>query len=115
MSYPIPEKRSVYTRLDELKAQGYPQERIKEILKEEYPDYTDSYFDDLIKTESEAKTKEKKVKPTQKVQVVGFDMPFGDMVVFMVKWAIAAIPAMIILFLIGFIVTAFLAAIGFAL
>jgi len=42
-------------------------------------------------------------------------MPFGDMVSFMVKWAIATIPAMIILFLIGFIAIAFFAAMGLAL
>ena len=31
-------------------------------------------------------------------------MPFGSMVQFMVKWAIASIPAFIILFLIGMMV-----------
>lgn len=35
------------------------------------------------------------------VTVVDFDMPFGSMVVFMVKWAIAAIPAPIILIVVG--------------
>ena len=34
---------------------------------------------------------------TQTVKVSDFDMPFGSMVVFMVKWAIASIPALIIL------------------
>jgi len=34
------------------------------------------------------------------VHVISFDMPFGDMVMFMVKWAIASIPAFIILFII---------------
>lgn len=37
----------------------------------------------------------------QSVVVTDFDMPFGSMVTFMVKWAIAAIPAVIILFLLG--------------
>lgn len=37
-----------------------------------------------------------------KVTVVDFDMSFGQMVVFMVKWAIACIPAVIIfIFLMG--------------
>ena len=34
------------------------------------------------------------------VDVKSFDMPFGDMVGFMVKWALASIPAFIILFVI---------------
>jgi RNA polymerase subunit RPABC4/transcription elongation factor Spt4 len=38
------------------------------------------------------------------VVIKDFDMPFGSMVSFMVKWAIAAIPAVIILFVIfGFL------------
>ena len=36
----------------------------------------------------------------QSVHVKSFDMPFGDMVGFMVKWALASIPAFIILFII---------------
>ena len=36
-------------------------------------------------------------KGTQTVEVSDFDMPFWSMVVFMVKWAIASIPALIIL------------------
>ena len=38
------------------------------------------------------------------VAVVDFDMPFGSMVVFLVKWALAAIPAM---FIVGTIATVF--------
>jgi hypothetical protein len=38
------------------------------------------------------------------VAVVDFDMPFGSMVVFLVKWALAAIPAM---FIVGAIATVF--------
>ena len=38
-----------------------------------------------------------KIKGTQTVEVSNFDMPFGSMVVFMVKWAIASIPAILIL------------------
>ena len=37
---------------------------------------------------------------TRTVHVKSFDMPFGDMVMFMVKWALASIPAFIILFII---------------
>jgi hypothetical protein len=42
----------------------------------------------------------------QEVAVVDVQMPFGSMVVFMVKWAVAAIPAMLILFLMGLILFA---------
>ena len=34
------------------------------------------------------------------VKIIDFDMEFGSMVVFMVKWVIASIPAIIILFFI---------------
>jgi len=46
-----------------------------------------------------------KVEEPQKVRVIDLDMPFGSMVVFMVKWAIAAIPAFIILMVIGFLLS----------
>jgi uncharacterized membrane protein len=36
-------------------------------------------------------------KVAQTVEVSNFDMPFGSMVVFMVKWVIASIPAILIL------------------
>ncbi len=36
----------------------------------------------------------------QTTKIVDFDMPFGSMVMFMIKWSLAAIPAFIILFLI---------------
>ena len=40
----------------------------------------------------------------QPVTIEDIKMPFGSMVQFMVKWAIASIPAFIILFLIGMMV-----------
>ena len=40
------------------------------------------------------------------VYVKGFSMPFEEMVIFMVKWAIASIPAFIILAIIGAIIVA---------
>jgi type IV secretory pathway VirB10-like protein len=42
-------------------------------------------------------------KGTQTVKVSDFDMPFGSMIVFMVKWAIASIPAILILMVLFFI------------
>lgn len=41
---------------------------------------------------------------TNRVTVTDVQMPFGSMVVFMVKWAIASIPAIIILFVLFSIV-----------
>ena len=42
----------------------------------------------------------------QEVTVTDIKMPFGSMVVFMVKWALASIPAIIILFLVGAVASA---------
>lgn len=41
----------------------------------------------------------------QRVVVTNVQMPFWSMVVFMVKWVIASIPAFIILALLGFVAT----------
>jgi len=46
------------------------------------------------------------------VVVTDVQMPFGSMVIFMIKWAIATIPAAIILFVIGAILMGILAGIG---
>lgn len=43
-----------------------------------------------------------------RVSVVDFDMPFGSMIVFILKWAMAAIPALLILAFLGVMVAAFL-------
>jgi hypothetical protein len=51
-------------------------------------------------------------KEIQKVSVVDINMPFSSMVSFMVRWTIAAIPAMLILFIVGVMLFALLAAIG---
>lgn len=45
-----------------------------------------------------------------RVTVVDLNMSFGSMVVFMVKWAIAAIPALIILATLGALIAAVLLA-----
>ena len=50
-------------------------------------------------------------KGTQTVKISDIDMPFGSMVIFMVKWAIAAIPALLILMVLFFIFGGLLAAI----
>ena len=46
-----------------------------------------------------------RMKKTQPVKIIDFDMPFGSMVSFMIKWVLASIPAMMILFTIGFILS----------
>jgi hypothetical protein len=50
-----------------------------------------------------------------RVVVVDFDMPFGSMVGFMVKWALAAIPAFLILFCLGMGLTIGVGIIGWLL
>ncbi len=47
---------------------------------------------------------------TQRVVVKDIDMPFMSMVSFMVKWAIAAIPALVILSILWLLVAGFFAA-----
>jgi hypothetical protein len=37
----------------------------------------------------------------QEVVIADIHMPFGSMVSFMVKWTLASIPAMVILFMVG--------------
>jgi hypothetical protein len=49
------------------------------------------------------------------VVVRNFDMPFGDMVVFILKWSVAAIPALLILLIVGSCAGAMLAGIGMGL
>jgi hypothetical protein len=49
-----------------------------------------------------------------KVSVTNISMPFGSMVVFMVKWAVATIPALIILAIVIGVIMLFLAAMGAA-
>jgi len=46
------------------------------------------------------------------VVIADIKMPFGSMVEFILKWTIASIPAMIILFFIGLIIMTFLAGLG---
>jgi hypothetical protein len=50
------------------------------------------------------------VEPEQKVVIVDVNMKFGSMVTFMVKWAIATSPALIILFIIGAVIAGFFGA-----
>lgn len=59
-----------------------------------HPQYTPS---------SQAQTK------AQKVSVTDVDMPFGSMVLFIIKWTLAAIPAAIIILIIGTFLLSFFA------
>ena len=42
---------------------------------------------------------------TQPVKIIDFDMPFGSMVSFMIKWELESIPAIMILFGIGVVMS----------
>lgn len=42
---------------------------------------------------------------TVNARIVDFDMPFGSMILFMVKWALASIPAILLLAAIGVFVS----------
>jgi hypothetical protein len=46
--------------------------------------------------------------PPSAVRIVDIDMPIGSMIVFMLKWAIASIPALLILGFAGAILVAIL-------
>ena len=50
--------------------------------------------------------------PPNRVMVVDFNMPFGSMIVFMLKWAIAAIPAMLILIALGAVLSVLFASVA---
>ena len=49
---------------------------------------------------------EKRVAENRSIEIKDINMPFMSMVIFLVKWAIASIPAMIILFVVGGLVSA---------
>ena len=63
--------------------------------------------------EEEEKAVYKSVQIKGGVDINSFDMPFGDMVEFMVKWALASIPAFFILAIIGAIFFAIFGALFF--
>jgi hypothetical protein len=50
--------------------------------------------------------REQAIGPIGRVSVVDINMPFASMVGFMIKWSLAAIPAILILAMLGFLVTA---------
>ena len=52
---------------------------------------------ETIKIQKEATEQKRKERENKSVYVKGFNMPFEEIVIFMVKWALASIPAFIIL------------------
>ena len=60
-------------------------------------------------SERQHRRRQSKHKGTQTVEISDIDMPFGSMVVFMVMWAIASIPAFLILMFLFVIFGGFLA------
>ena len=65
-----------------------------------------------INLEKEHREQQQRIEE-KSVHVKSFDMPFGDMVGFMVKWALASIPAFFILAIIGAILVAMFGALFF--
>jgi len=73
----------------------------KEIaVPEDFETVQDKEYDKFKESKSPVVEQEMN-EPASQVIVNDISMPFNSMVVFMIKWAIAAIPAMIILYLIG--------------
>ena len=64
--------------------------------------------EDQIKAEVQRKEQQQKIEE-QSVHVKSFDMPFGDMVGFIFKWAMASIPTAIFLAILFLIFTAIFA------
>ena len=73
----------------------------KDILEDEAfkKSFADARAADKRRLTARASADKNNNKGTQTVKVSDFDMPFGAMVVFMVKWAIASIPAFFIIML----------------
>jgi uncharacterized membrane protein YcjF (UPF0283 family) len=69
--------------------------------------FDESRFKELQK---EAATPLQEDRTVQRVVVTDIQMPFGSMIRFMVKWAIASLPAFLILSLLAVLVWAFLIA-----
>ena len=94
----------------------------KDIFKKKYIEMNKEEKNQNKSDEKAPEIKPQEIKEHQKQQhkiedksvyVKGFSMPFGEMVEFMVKWAIASIPAFIILFIIGAILVAIFGALFF--
>ena len=67
-----------------------------------------------IKIDNTRSTSDNNFEINQKVIVTNIKMPFWSMVIFMVKWVIASIPAFIILFVLAGIFMGVLGALGIA-
>ena len=60
---------------------------------------------DNQKTIHVTKISNKKLDNIQPVRIINFDMPFSSMVKFMIKWALASVPAFILLLTIWIIIS----------
>ena len=100
---------------------GNPQISIHSTCKEGFEKNPEKYGGKVKTTEKteaqinlEKEHREQQQRIEEKsVHVKSFDMPFGDMVGFMVKWALASIPAFFILAIIGAILVAMFGALFF--
>ncbi|MBC8207089.1 MAG: hypothetical protein ISR85_06260 [Kiritimatiellales bacterium] len=102
-SKPTEELQAIYATNDTNEYRPEAFVAIREILRER-----GSHADTLVPRQQ---TPAPVADPVRSVVITDIRMSFGSMVVFMVKWAIAAIPAAIILFLIGALLWGLLGAI----
>ena len=87
---------------------GKKSETVEEVEATNQPTFAGDFLE-VMKEKTSEESEEQRIEEHSKLQkeindksvyVKGFSMPFGEMVEFMVKWAIASIPAFIILFII---------------
>ena len=78
----------------------------KYVFKPEAQIKAESKYKERVQKDIEKREELQQKIKDKSVYVKGFSMPFGEMVIFMVKWAIASIPAFIILTIIGAILVA---------
>ena len=101
---------------------GKKSETVEEVEESNQSGPTIGDFLEVMKEKTNEESEEQRIEEHSKLQkeindksvyVKGFSMPFGEMVEFMVKWAIASIPAFIILAIIGAILVAIFGALFF--
>ena len=97
---------------------GKKSETVEEVEVTNQPSFLGDFLE-VMKEKTSEESEEKRIEELQReindksVYVKGFSMPFEDMIKFMVKWALASIPAFIILFIIFGILFAIFGALFF--
>lgn len=70
---------------------------------------------EIVALNSASLTQAETILGRQEMVIVDISVPFGSMVVFMVKWAIASIPALIIIIILGIILAGMVGGLGVAI